>query len=300
MAIQRSEPRPARELRGEVRADAYTRHLFADRREHVRERAAARRLPARRRRRRRRGREPPPRFGVPVVTPRRRHQPRRPDRRPGHRARHLAPHGRDPRDRRRAARRVRVGPGVVQDDLNRAVAAARARLRARHLDVQPGDARRHDRQQLVGQPLDRLRHHDRPRLRARGRARRRLARRPSGRSTRRSGRAAREADTLEGAIYRGLPDILRDHARAIAEDYPRHWRQSGGYRLDSPGARSFDLAKFVTGSEGTLVAITEATVGPDRAAEGAASSRSGTSTRVDEADRRDRATRSRSSRRRSR
>jgi FAD/FMN-containing dehydrogenase/Fe-S oxidoreductase len=69
-----------------------------------------------------------------------------------------------------------------------------------------------------------------------------------------------QADTLEGAIYRGLPEILSDHARAIAEDYPRHWRQSGGYRLDSL-ARRFDLAKLVTGSEGTLVAITEATVG---------------------------------------
>ena len=66
-------------------------------------------------------------------------------------------------------------------------------------------------------------------------------------------------DTLEGRILRGLPEILREHARAIAEDYPHHWRQSGGYRLDSL-ARTFDLAKFVTGSEGTLVAITEATV----------------------------------------
>jgi len=66
-------------------------------------------------------------------------------------------------------------------------------------------------------------------------------------------------DTLEGRILRGLPEILREHARAIAEDYPHHWRQSGGYRLDSL-AREFDLAKFVTGSEGTLVAITEATV----------------------------------------
>ena len=43
---------------------------------------------------------------------------------------------------------------------------------------------------------------------------------------------ARAGDTLEGAIHRGLREILRDHARAIAEDYPRHWRQSGGYRLD--------------------------------------------------------------------
>ena len=68
-----------------------------------------------------------------------------------------------------------------------------------------------------------------------------------------------EADTLEGAIYRGLPEIVRRYERAIAEDYPHHWRQSGGYRLDSL-ARDFDLAKLVTGSEGTLVAITEATV----------------------------------------
>jgi FAD/FMN-containing dehydrogenase len=70
------------------------------------------------------------------------------------------------------------------------------------------------------------------------------------------------ADTLEGAIYRGLGDILRDHRNAIANDYPRHWRQSGGYRLDRlAGDARFDLARFVVGSEGTLVAITEATVG---------------------------------------
>jgi FAD/FMN-containing dehydrogenase/Fe-S oxidoreductase len=73
------------------------------------------------------------------------------------------------------------------------------------------------------------------------------------------GEAAASPDTLEGRIRRGLPEILRKYERAIAEDYPRHWRQSGGYRLDSL-ARGFDLAKFVTGSEGTLVAITEATV----------------------------------------
>ena len=61
------------------------------------------------------------------------------------------------------------------------------------------------------------------------------------------------------AIEDGLREILRDHARAIAEDYPKHWRQAGGYRLDRL-AREWDLAKFVTGSEGTLVAISEATV----------------------------------------
>ena len=77
-----------------------------------------------------------------------------------------------------------------------------------------------------------------------------------------------QADTLEGRIYRELPDILRDHARAIAEDYPKHWRQSGGYRLDAL-AREFDLAKLVTGSEGTLAAITGGEGRADRAADGA-------------------------------
>ena len=69
------------------------------------------------------------------------------------------------------------------------------------------------------------------------------------------------ADTLEGAIRRELPGIAERHARAIAEDYPRHWRQSGGYRLDRFAASGgLDLAQLVTGSEGTLVAITAATV----------------------------------------
>ena len=68
--------------------------------------------------------------------------------------------------------------------------------------------------------------------RARGRALRRLAARRSGRSSEAERARRAQADTLEGAIYRELPAILRDHARAIAEDYPKHWRQSGGYRLD--------------------------------------------------------------------
>ena len=65
---------------------------------------------------------------------------------------------------------------------------------------------------------------------------------------------------LEQRIRAGLPEILRDHAEAIANDYPKHWRQAGGYRLDYL-AREFDLAKLVTGSEGTLATITGATVG---------------------------------------
>ena len=52
--------------------------------------------------------------------------------------------------------------------------------------------------------------------------------------------------------------MLRDHARAIAEDYPKHWRQSGGYRLDR--LDPFDLSKLIVGSEGTLAIVTGATL----------------------------------------
>ena len=68
------------------------------------------------------------------------------------------------------------------------------------------------------------------------------------------------AQGLERRIHDGLRQILRDHERSIANDFPKHWRRSGGYALDRL-ARSFDLAKFVVGSEGTLVAVTEAEVG---------------------------------------
>ena len=40
------------------------------------------------------------------------------------------------------------------------------------------------------------------------------------------------ASAFERRIHVGVERVLRDHARAIAEDYPQHWRQSGGYRLD--------------------------------------------------------------------
>ena len=113
-------------------------------------------------------------------------------------------------------------------------AAVRARLRAGHLDLQPGDARRHDRQQLVGQPLDRLRHA-------------RSTTSTSWRSCSPTARARRCGpggdERAPRAIRDGLREILRDHADAIATGYPKHWRQSGGYRLDRL-AREFDLAQL--------------------------------------------------------
>jgi Fe-S oxidoreductase/FAD/FMN-containing dehydrogenase len=73
------------------------------------------------------------------------------------------------------------------------------------------------------------------------------------------------APTLDGTICRDLPALVERNREAIATGFPRFWRQSGGYRLDrlaKPDAQPavLDLAKFVVGSEGTLVTVVEAAV----------------------------------------
>jgi Fe-S oxidoreductase len=71
---------------------------------------------------------------------------------------------------------------------------------------------------------------------------------------------AAAGDTLEARLYRELPALVDAHRDAIATGFPRFWRRAGGYRLDRL-TDSFDLARFVVGSEGTLVVATEAVVG---------------------------------------
>ena len=75
-------------------------------------------------------------------------------------------------------------------------------------------------------------------------------------------RAARPS--LEGTICRELPLLAQRNAGAIATGYPRFWRQSGGYRLDRLAGRGgpggMDLARFLVGSEGTLVTVVGADV----------------------------------------
>ncbi|GAA2083296.1 FAD-binding and (Fe-S)-binding domain-containing protein [Streptomyces albiaxialis] len=71
--------------------------------------------------------------------------------------------------------------------------------------------------------------------------------------------------TREGALYRELPRLVRENADAIAEGFPAFWRRACGYRLDrlarlARPEEPFDLAKFVVGSEGTLVLTTRALV----------------------------------------
>ena len=70
--------------------------------------------------------------------------------------------------------------------------------------------------------------------------------------------------TLYGTICRELPLLAQRNAEAIATGYPRFWRQSGGYRLDRLAGRGgpggMDLARFAVGSEGTLVTVVAADV----------------------------------------
>jgi FAD/FMN-containing dehydrogenase/Fe-S oxidoreductase len=146
-----------------------------------------------------------------------------------------------------AARRVRVGPGVVQEDLNRAAQKLgfgfgpdTSTSNRATIGGMIGNNSSGSHSIVYGTTIDHV--HELDVVLADG-------------ST-----ATLGPDAGPPAIVDGLREILRDHADSIATGYPRHWRQAGGYRLDYL-AREFDLAKLVTGSEGTLAAITEATVG---------------------------------------
>jgi FAD/FMN-containing dehydrogenase/Fe-S oxidoreductase len=70
-----------------------------------------------------------------------------------------------------------------------------------------------------------------------------------------------EANTLEGTLYRELPQIVARNRGAIEKGFSGFWRRASGYRLDRlADSTPFDLAKFVVGAEGTLVVATEALV----------------------------------------
>jgi FAD/FMN-containing dehydrogenase/Fe-S oxidoreductase len=80
--------------------------------------------------------------------------------------------------------------------------------------------------------------------------------------------AKRELPTREGQIYRGMLDLLEEHKADIeaAFPHPEVTRRNSGYALDllcrmepfTAGGPPFNLSALLTGSEGTLAAITEA------------------------------------------
>lgn len=99
--------------------------------------------------------------------------------------------------------------------------------------------------------------------------------------------AKAKLDSLEGQLYRKIPTLVANNLAEIVARWPKHWRRASGYNLDrlaaalmpaeERGKLSFDsrfrppacdpthidrfnLAQLMTGSEGTLATITEATL----------------------------------------
>jgi len=70
------------------------------------------------------------------------------------------------------------------------------------------------------------------------------------------GRARRA--TLEGELYRKLPDILQEYQDEIKSRYPRTFRHVAGYNLNRIVDPSvINLSSLMVGSEGTLGVVTE-------------------------------------------
>ena len=163
-----------------------------------------------------------------------------------------------------AERWARVEPGIVLDELNAALRAARPALRAGYLHGQPRHARRHDGQQLQRRALGALRQDDRPRARAARRALGRLASRASGRSTPAELEAiCRRRLARSGLLPRGAPAGARLRRAKSSGAIPKILRRVGGYNLDCvrrSATRPFNLAKLMVGSEGTLGVVLEAKV----------------------------------------
>src|SRR5690625_789774 len=76
--------------------------------------------------------------------------------------------------------------------------------------------------------------------------------------------------TLEGEIYRGMVELLKENRNEIQQSFPHPdvIRRNTGYAIDrlcemspiTPGGRPFNLAELLCGSEGTLAITTSAKV----------------------------------------
>ncbi|HSA57746.1 MAG TPA: FAD-linked oxidase C-terminal domain-containing protein [Gemmatimonadaceae bacterium] len=158
-------------------------------------------------------------------------------------------------------RTARVQPGLVQDDLNRAAAAHglwfapdTSTANRATLGGMIGNNSCGARSARYGMTIDHVESLDV--VLADG-SRARLA--PVDDST----VAARgRGSSLEARLYREIPALVSRHADAIDRDMPAYWRRSGGYRLERmvPERGPFNLANLVVGSEGTLAVVVEATV----------------------------------------
>jgi FAD/FMN-containing dehydrogenase/Fe-S oxidoreductase len=70
-----------------------------------------------------------------------------------------------------------------------------------------------------------------------------------------------ELSTLEGNIYRTVKRLVDEHESEILARFPKVMRRVGGYNLDElVCGKPFNLAKLVSGSEGTLAIILDVTL----------------------------------------
>jgi FAD/FMN-containing dehydrogenase/Fe-S oxidoreductase len=161
----------------------------------------------------------------------------------------------------REAGTARVQPGVVQDDLNRAVAPhgllfapdTSTGNRAT-LGGMIGNNSCGARSARYGMTIDHVEAldvvlSDASAARFEALAPDEVARRAQG-------------TTLESRLYQAVPRLVGDNAGVIRSALPSHWRRSGGYRLERllPEAGPLNLSQVVVGSEGTLAVAVEATV----------------------------------------
>ncbi len=72
--------------------------------------------------------------------------------------------------------------------------------------------------------------------------------------------AKKQQKDLEGHIYRTVHKTVSEQAEEIKTRYPKVMRRVGGYNLDEFVDQPFNLAKLVSGSEGTLAIILDVTL----------------------------------------
>ena len=151
---------------------------------------------------------------------------------------------------------VTVQPGVVLDQLNAWLQAARPLVSGRRLDLGAMHPGRHGGQQFLRQPLDPLRQHG---------AQRRRRSTPSWPTARARASTRQAAEDMQPAV-RAIADKVAALGRSPSSDeiermYPKVLRRVGGYNLDIffPQSErpyttdnSVNLAHLLVGSEGTL------------------------------------------------